>query len=299
MRTRLVPIIALGIAAAACTGTSATPTSTTSTTAPAPVTTLAPPSTSTTIVETTTTTTTVPRPTNDCVVSARTAVEGYTQGCDVLGMEILAGEAVDPTAIEQVADRIYNMLIERPDLNAALIAAGVNARVIGSDQRLPSLPEFADVYDLYPGTDWTRVARSFPGTDVIPIVAGGEENLLCFADDRYAGEDPFIRDMAMAIRRLAMFSVDPATSARIEQAYGTAIAQGLWVNTLAEIDSDQYWVEGVQSYFDINLEEPDDRPPNASHNQVDTRAELKTYDPRLYDIARSVFGDTEWRPTCP
>jgi len=296
---RLLPLVGIAVLAASCTSNASDPSTTTSTTPATPLTTLAPQTTTTVTTMPVTTTTQPAKPTNDCVVGPRTAVEGYTQGCDVLGFEILAGSDVDPEAITQEADRIYNMLVERSDLNEAMVEAGVNARVIGTDQRLPSLPEFGDLYDLYPGTDWNRAARSFPGTDLIPLVAGAEESLLCLEPNRYAGEDPFIRDMALAIRRFGMFAVDSATSARIEQAYGTAIAQGLWVNTLAEINSDEYWAEGVQTFFDVNLEEPDDRPPNSSHNQVDTREELRTYDPTLFDIARSVFGDTEWRPTCP
>ncbi|KAA3635841.1 MAG: hypothetical protein DWP92_10380 [Armatimonadetes bacterium] len=300
MARRLLPLLVLLVLASACTGSSDDTTTSTPTTAPTPLTSLAPaPSETTTTVAPPTTAATVPPPTNDCVVESRTSVEGYTQGCDVAGFEILAAEEVDEEAVSQLSDRIFNMLLARPDLRDALVLAGVNARVIGMDQALPNLPEFEELYELYPGTDWHRAARSFPGTDVIPLVAGAEENLLCLDDDRYAGEDPFLRDFALAIRRFGMYAVDPAMNARIEQSYGAAIAQGLWVNTLAEINSDEYWAEGTQSYFDVNLEEPDDRPPNSSHNHVDTRDELREYDPRLYDIAHAVYGDTDWRPTCP
>ncbi len=301
MVTTFKLVVVLAIVASACTNTSAgTTTTSTTTTQATPLTTLAPqsaPSTSTTLPPATTTT--LALPTNDCQVGPRTAVEEYTQGCDVLGIEILAGEEVDSGAVDQMADRIFNMLVARPDLLRALTDAGVSSRVIGKDQRLPGLPEFEGVYDLYPGIDWNRATRSFPGTDLIPFVAGAEENLLCLDSDRFEGEDPFLRDMALAIRRFGMFSVDPITTGSIERAYSTAIAQGLWVNTIAEINSDEYWAEGVQSYFDMNLEEPEDRPPNSAHNHVDTREELKVYDPSLYEIARSVFGDTPWRPSCP
>jgi hypothetical protein len=293
-------VLVVSALAAACTSsTEESPTTSTPSTTAAPVTTLATTTTSTTTLPPTTTSTTEPLPTNDCVVAPNSSVEGYTQGCTVLGLELLAGDDVESAALGQMADRIYNMFIARPDLQAAINNAHIDGRVIPSDQRITNLPEFEDLFDLYPGTFWDRRGRSFPGTDRIPYVAGAEENLLCFEEDFYAGEDPFIRDMALTIRRFALATVDPLADAKIEQAYGTAIAQGLWVNTLAEIDSDNYWQEGVQSYFDINLEEPDDRPPNSSHNHVDTRQELRAYDPTLWDIAFSIFGDTPWRPMCP
>jgi hypothetical protein len=233
------------------------------------------------------------------VVAPDVLVDGYTQGCEVLGITILAAEEVDPIAIEQMADRIFNMLIDRPDLVVALNDVGVSGRVIGDDKRITSLPEFSELYDLYPGTDWNRRGRSFPGTDVIPIVAGGEENLMCLEETYYQDEDNFVRTMALTIRRFGLEVVDPVTNAAIDRAYQTAIAKGLWKNTLAEINSSEYWAEGTQSFFDTNLEEPEDRPPNSSHNLVNTRAELSAYDPDLYAIALSVYGDTGWYPTCP
>jgi hypothetical protein len=292
-------LLAISAVVAACTsGGEDTTTSSAPTTTVAPVTTLATTTTSsTTTLPPTTTTTTVPPPTNDCVVGPNTSVEGYTQGCTVLDIEILAGEDVDPAALEQMSDRIFNMLVLRPDLQGGINAAGVDARLMGASQRITTLPEFEELFDIYPGTFWDRRGRSFPGTELVPYVAGAEESLLCFDDDFYAGEDPFIRDFALTIRRFGMATADPQISARIEQAYGTAIAKGLWVNTLAEIDS--YWQEGVQSFFDVNLEEPEDRPPNSSHNHVDTRQELRAYDTTLWEIAISIFGDTTWRPSCP
>ena len=284
---------------AACTPVSDPTTTATTPTAP-PVTTLPPsPQTTTTVPPvTTTTTTTVPLPTNDCVVAPTSDVEGYVHTCTVLGIDIHAAEEVQTAAIDQMADRIYNMLVGRPDLVQSFVDGGISARVIADGQRITRLAEFSDLFDLYPGTDWNRRGRSFPGTDLIPVIAGAEENLLCLDGDFYEGEDEFLRAMASAIRRFGLAIVDPVTDASIERAYQVAIASGLWQNTLAEINSYEYWAEGVQSFFDANLEEPDDRPANSSHNHVDTREELRAYDPDLHNIAIAVFGNTDWRPSC-
>ena len=297
-------LLVLAIAVAACTSTEAGEI-VTSTTVGAPVTTLPPAGDTTTTVadgSTTTapTTTTEPPMEFACDVSSITSVEGYTQGCDVLGMPILAAAEVEPAAIEAQAERVFEMLRARPDLATAVTDAALEGRVIGADQRITDLPEYEDLYDQYPGTDWRRVGRSFPGTELLPTFAGGEENLLCLDGDRYEGEDDFVRSFALTIRRFGLDAVDPTTSRAITQAYGRAIAQGLWTNTLAEINDDEYWMEGTQSYFDANLEDTsEDRPPNSSHNAIDTRDELRDYDPSLWAILASVYGDAEWRPGCP
>lgn len=300
----LLPLLLLALLAGACTSSDAAepiaPTTTLAT-----VTTLA----STGEVQTTTTTptgttaapttTTVPPPTNDCVVASNTSTEGYTQGCTVLDILLLAEEEVDPAALDAQADRILNMLITRPDLIAALQESAVEGRVIPAGSRITSVPDYGDLYDDYPGTDWNRLGRSFPGTEMLPVFSGAEENLLCSTEDRYEGEDIFVRTFALTIRRFGLDAVDEGTSAAINQAYSRAIAAGLWKNTLAEINDDEYWMEGVQSYFDANREDTaEDREPNSSHNAVNTRDELAEYDPALWAIANSVFGDTDWRPGC-
>jgi hypothetical protein len=303
VRVLLVGLVA--VALSACSASDATVVST-STTNPSPVTTLPPlgtnggAGTTTAPGATSTTTTTIALPDNECVVGIETSVEGYTQGCTVLGIEILAPEDVEPSALTAAAERVYEMLLYRPDLIAAVIDHGLAGRIIDEDQRITDLPEFTDLYDQYPGFDWARRGRSFPGTELVPYFAGAEENLLCFDDDFYEGEDNFVRAFALTIKRFGIDTVDPATSLAINQAYGRAIAQGLWRNTLAEINADEYWMEGAQSYFDANLEDTaEDREPNSSHNAIDTRDELFDYDPALWTIAASVFGEGEWRPNCP
>ena len=72
-----------------------------------------------------------------------------------------------------------------------------------------------------------------------------------------------------------------------------AIAAGLWKGAYASVNHHEYFAEGVQSWFDNN------RSNDAEHNDVDTREELIAYDPRLAELCREVFGDTELRYTKP
>ena len=302
--SRFAPaLVAIALLGAACTPSDAAPTETTvlSTTI-APVTTLAPAISSTTTssaLPPETTTTTQARPEYDCEVTPKSGIEGYTQGCTILGLEILAAEDVTAEAIREMAARTYQMLVNRPEYAESIASFPIGLRVVGSGQRIMDLPEFEGIYFHHPGIDWRFLGRSFPGTEIIPFAAGAEENLLCSTEDRYEGEDNFMRDFAITIRRFAMDAIDESTSTAIDQAYAVAVAEGKWQNTLAEINSEQYWAEGVQSFFDANLEDnAEDREPISSHNHVNTRNELRTYDRALYQIAISVFGDTDWRPSC-
>ncbi|MFM7073807.1 MAG: hypothetical protein ACKO38_18640, partial [Planctomycetota bacterium] len=61
----------------------------------------------------------------------------------------------------------------------------------------------------------------------------------------------------------------------------------------ASVNHHEYFAEGVQSWFD------DNRAHDHDHNHVDTRAELREYDPGLAALCEAVFGDTPLAYTKP
>lgn len=292
---RLIAFLgAAAIVAAGCQTSSEEAPTTTTTLAPLTTTSSAAPATTTT---TTTTSTTTTLPTSDCSVESIGADDDfYRKTCEQSNIAIVASESVEDMAMEAAATRMAGLLSERRDLADSVAASIDGVAVIGQDQRITDLPEFEDLYTIHPGTDWHRLGRSFPGTEEIPVAAGAEENLLCLESDRYEGEDMFLRDFGWTIRRFGIAIVDHDLDRDIETAYGRAIAADLWRNTVAEVNSDMYWAEGVQSFFDANNEETDEK--DQIHNHVDTRDELRAYDPFLYELLVRAFGETDWRPNC-
>jgi alpha-glucosidase len=248
------------------------------------------PSTTTSTLPPTTTTT---LPANDCAV-APIAAPFYEKRCSVLGIEIVGSGAVSDEAIEAAAEHVHGMLLHRLDLAEALAEGGISVAVIGADERITDLPDFADLYRLYPGTEWRRTGRSFPGTAEIPMAAGAEENLLCLEGDRFAGQDLFARDFARTILRFGLAEVDTPGQREIERAFNRAVGEGLWKDTVAEVNADQYWAEITQSHFDVNGY-PDEEDDVES---VRTRNDLRRYDPYGYGVALAVYTDTAWRPPC-
>ncbi|MES2763633.1 MAG: hypothetical protein V4677_15570, partial [Bacteroidota bacterium] len=84
------------------------------------------------------------------------------------------------------------------------------------------------------------------------------------------------------------------------------ITNGLWKNTYAISDFNEYWAEGVQDYFNTNLQAI---PTDGIHNSINTREELKKYDPLLFKFISQYFiaydqqigcypaGDITWATT--
>ena len=83
-----------------------------------------------------------------------------------------------------------------------------------------------------------------------------------------------IHEFAHAIHSMGLRTVAPTFQSRLSKVYQDAKAKGLWKDTYAISNISEYWAEGVQSWFDTN------RQNDSSNNHVDTRAELKSYDPR-------------------
>ena len=87
--------------------------------------------------------------------------------------------------------------------------------------------------------------------------------------------------------------IDATFQQRLEFCFEAALAHGLWKGTYAANNADEYWAEGVQSFFGTN------RPPDHDHNHVDTRDELRRYDRRLFELIKEIFVDTPWQYSPP
>lgn len=61
----------------------------------------------------------------------------------------------------------------------------------------------------------------------------------------------------------------------------------------ALVNPAEYWAEGVQNWYDTN------RTMDHDHNHIQTRAQLKAYDPELAKLCAEVLGDSEWRFVSP
>jgi hypothetical protein len=91
---------------------------------------------------------------------------------------------------------------------------------------------------------------------------------------------------------MGLDGIDRDFRGALERAYKAALSKGLFKNTYAATNADEYWAEGVQDWFDANLKAV---PANGIHNEIGTRAEVKQYDPALSALLEKVFGDAEWR----
>lgn len=113
--------------------------------------------------------------------------------------------------------------------------------------------------------------------------------------DRYPTENIVIHEFGHAVIDFALDKLTPGFKTNVAAIWGRAKTKGLWTNTYAISNASEYWAEGVQSYFNLNSKGPE--AGDGTHNHVNTRALLKTYDPELYNVLYGVYGDATLPPS--
>ncbi|MEX2540260.1 MAG: hypothetical protein WD314_00555 [Trueperaceae bacterium] len=235
-----------------------------------------------------------------CVPSAPAAELGlntfYVKYCDVSGLHVVSSAEVPNEALIATGEIVAQMIGPLPQTAiAGLQSIDLRIGVIGVDQVTTDMPEYADLDSAFPGVDWDERSRGLGATRERPLTSSGEENLLCYAGARYSGESILVHEFGHTIKDFAMAAVDGTFSGRVEDAYDGAMNAGLWANTYAAANPEDYWAEGVQSYFDANVAA---EPPNGVHNHVDTRDELAAYDSVLFDLVDEVFDGATVDASC-
>lgn len=216
--------------------------------------------------------------------------EFYQKYVEASGYPIVSSARVNDYALKEAAYLIDMMLAQRPDVREAMIKSGSRMIVMAHDEYTTDIPEHSH---LKPKVYWDARARGLGGSREEPVCSSAEENVLAFEGDPYSTENILIHEFAHNMHYRGMIELDPTFDDRLKQTYERAMAQGLWKSKYASTNHAEYFAEGVQSWFNNN------RPPDHDHNHVDTREELKEYDPGLAAICEEVFGDTELVYTKP
>ncbi|MEM6675169.1 MAG: hypothetical protein AAF726_20125 [Planctomycetota bacterium] len=213
----------------------------------------------------------------------------YAKHVDVRGFPVLSSTRVPDQALFEAAYLVDRMLV-RDDVREALIERKVRFAVMAHDELTTAIPEHSD---LEPARYWDRRARGLGATPWRPAVSCGAENLLGYSGDPYAAENILIHEFAHAIHGMGMKHIDRTFQPRLEKAYAAAMEAGLYAGKYAATNVNEYWAEGVQSFFDTNREN------DADHNHVDTREELEEYDRALFALVAEVFPGADWRYVKP
>lgn len=225
----------------------------------------------------------------------------YKRYVDAEGIPIASSAAVPDTALLLARDIAIAMLADRPDLRRAMIASGFRVAIMGTDEGTVDLPEQRDwkkpavddprlticerklygqrIGKLSDRDYWNGRARGMGGS----LTSAATENLLGPPRTRYYGENIFVHEFSHAILEAAR-QVDPGLYARVDRAYRSAMARGMWKGEYAAVTVDEYWAEGTQTWFNSNkLAVIDGR-------HILSDQDLAGYDVALYNVLSEVYG---------
>ena len=220
----------------------------------------------------------------------------YEKYLDLEGLPIISSARVPDEVLLQARRLISEMLTNRRDVLSTLAANSVRVAIMAESSGITELPELSDLYEAFPGVDWDNRTRGggVGPTFERPVIAIAEENLLCYSTDLFPNEEILVHEAAHAVLQMGIESQPGGVAFRqeLERAYRDALDAGLWQNTYAAENPDEYWAEGVQSWFGVN------DPPGPIHNEINTRRELEEYDPALAALIREALGDVTVSSSC-
>ena len=203
----------------------------------------------------------------------------YQQWINVGGFPVLASEKVNPYALKEAAWLIWHMTRHRPDLLQVLAQNRVRFSITAHNELSSDIPELTDY--LIPHFFYNVRGRGGTCPFTCGIVSDSEEQTL--GSQTYS---VLIHEFTHAIHHVVN-RVDSEFDNRLGTTYNAAMKSGLWTETYAASNRDEYLAEGVGSWF------------NTAHpwNPIKARDALKAYDPALALLIAEIFGDYAWRYT--
>ena len=220
----------------------------------------------------------------------------YGKFRDAGELPIVASAQVPDEALDTAKRIMEELLADNPGVLAQLIAEDIRVAIMAAGSVVTELPDFRDLYEAFPGVDWdTRTKGGGLGPNPNNrAIAVTEENLLCYDTDVFPYEDVSLHEIAHGVLNMGV-ELQPGGSEfrqRLERAYHDALSRGLWALTYSAVDPDEYWAEGVTSWFDLN------GLPGPLDNGINTRPELRAYDPTLAALIQEVFGNAAITSSC-
>ncbi len=219
----------------------------------------------------------------------------YTKLLNADGLLFLGSDKVPDEAFLEAAYLIDHVLDGRDDLRKAIAKLEIRLVIMAENEFTTDVPEHRRMANHENGKDWwDRRARGLGARGYRSAMSCGVENLLQYKGDPYHDENILIHEFAHVIDDVGLAEIDKAFEEKLANCYEMAMKEGLWEGGYGRTNRSEYWAECVQVWFFCN-------PPKARHDHTDvnTREELKTYDPRAYKLLEEVFGDNDYQYVFP
>lgn len=216
----------------------------------------------------------------------------YQKYVDAGGIPIVSSGSVKDEALLRAGKVITQILSKRSDIKDCMVKKGCKVMIISEKEDVCDIPEYAHICDTPENIAyWNKRARGFGGSPEHDFSAScGEENVLGLPDDRYYTESIMVHEFAHIFHLVGICHIEPDFNDRLKTLHQQAILRGLWTDTYAISNKEEYFAETFQSFFNCNRYS---EKPNGVHNNIDTREKLKQYDPEMYRLLLEYLPEIE------
>jgi hypothetical protein len=205
----------------------------------------------------------------------------HTRTALALGIPIVGSDEPSDESLTRACLIIADMASARDDVLQQLLEDNIYFIMIARTETTASTPEFRNS-----GVPDSR-ARGLGG---LPAAVCSEENIMCdgYPEDRWAGESICVHEYAHTMQMGGYSRGIADFDTRLRAAYENILAENLYSNTYAASNRAEYFAEGVQNWYNTNIETRDGQP-NGVHNHINTRTEMQEYDPMLYELLEEIL----------
>lgn len=224
----------------------------------------------------------------------------YTQSVTTQsGITVKANPRVDPATLDLAAAQVDVQLGKADNGIAARMADfGCSLAVYAARENAYLVPEHRggydpEMYDVegYGGSEWNGCVSSISERNVLRT--RGNENT--FLNTGYPNENILVHEFGHAVRLVGIETLaDTSLSDELYAAYENSWATGRWPNTYAIGNIDEYFATLSAIWFDVMAEKPD--WSDGVRSPINTRAELREYDPQAYELFAKVYPSDQTLP---
>jgi hypothetical protein len=211
----------------------------------------------------------------------------YTRYAAARGVPALGTDEPSDEALHRACMLLYD-LGQRPEILEVMLEENIGLVVMALSETSADFPEFAA---------WGVPDSRARGLGGVPRGLCAEENVMCEGRpiDRWGGESICVHEFAHTMHLGVYNLMDDTFESRVEAAFRAAKNAGKYANTYAGSNAVEYFGEGVQNWYNTNIESI---PSNGVHNEINTRSEMEEYDPELYEILAEVLPDEPGYKDC-
>ncbi len=205
--------------------------------------------------------------------------------------------------VKRAAEIIDDMLSESPEIVSQMIASGAKLAVFGKGEHAYFIPEHRGGYDeemLYV-EGFGGITCSITESNVWHWHSGNPSPIDKSYNTAYVNENILVHEFAHGIKIAGIdMMADQSLASEYQMVYRHAKASGLWPDSYAISNSDEFFATLSAIWFNVMNESGENDKWDGVRGPINTREELYNYDPVAYNFFAKIYPyqdlDGAWTP---